>query len=122
MNLAQRIELWLYDRLRPYERNGEHPTMKPVALIERYLLNNTKPSDVVLDLFGGSGSTMIACEKLGRAARLVELDEKFADVIVRRWQDYTGKTATLAGTGQTFGDVVAGRAANDNGSSQAVAA
>ena len=105
------------------KRNGEHPTMKPVALIERYLLNSTKPGDVVLDLFGGSGSsTMIACEKLGRAARLVELDEKFADVIVRRWQDYTGKAATLAGTGQTFDDVVAGRAANDNGSSQAVAA
>ena len=97
------------------KRNAEHPTMKPVALIERYLLNSTKPGDVVLDLFGGSGSTLIACEKLGRAARLVELDEKFVDVIVRRWQDYTGKAAKLESTGQSFSEVSAKRsAANDN--------
>ena len=104
------------------KRNGEHPTMKPVALIERYLLNSTKPGDVVLDLFGGSGSTMIACEKLGRAARLVELDEKFADVIVRRWQDYTGKQATLEADGRTFADVAAHRApASDNAEADAAA-
>jgi DNA modification methylase len=89
--------------------------MKPVALIEYYLLNSTKPGDIVLDLFGGSGSSLIACEKLGRAARLVELDEKFVDVIVRRWQDFTGKQGVLESTGQTFADVAAGRSAdNDN--------
>jgi DNA modification methylase len=75
------------------KRNAEHPTMKPVALVERFLNNSTKKGDIVLDLFGGSGSTLIACEKLGRKARLVELDEKFVDVIINRWQDFTGKKA-----------------------------
>lgn len=98
------------------KRNTEHPTMKPVPLIERLLLNSTKRGDTVLDLFGGSGSTLIACEKLGRLARLCELDEKFVDVIVKRWQDFTGKKATLESTGQTFDDVAAGRTpSNDNG-------
>jgi DNA modification methylase len=87
------------------KRNGEHPTMKPVALIERFLNNSTKKNDVVLDLFGGSGTTMIACEKLGRSARLVELDEKFCDVIVKRWQEYTGKKAIHAETGKTFDEI-----------------
>ena len=97
------------------KRNAEHPTMKPVPLIERFLLNSTKRGDTVMDLFGGSGSTLIACEKLGRIARLCELDEKFVDVIVRRWQDYTGKRATLEATGQSYDDVAAGgAAANDN--------
>lgn len=97
------------------KRNAEHPTMKPVPLIERFLLNSTKRGDTVMDLFGGSGSTLIACEKLGRIARLCELDEKFVDVIVRRWQDFTGKAATLEATGQSFADVAEGRLpANDN--------
>lgn len=105
------------------KRNAEHPTMKPVPLIERFLLNSTKRGDTVMDLFGGSGSTLIACEKLGRLARLCELDEKFVDVIVRRWQDFTGKKATLEATGQTFDDVAAGRlAGNDNGEADADAA
>lgn len=98
------------------KRNAEHPTMKPVPLIERFLLNSTKRGDTVLDLFGGSGSTLIACEKLGRIARLCELDEKFVDVIVRRWQEFTGKAARLEPTGQTFDDVAYGRTADkDNG-------
>lgn len=97
------------------KKNGEHPTMKPVALIERYLLNSTKTGDVVLDLFGGSGSTLIACEKLGRAARLVELDEKFADVIVRRWQEYTGKEAALEDTGETFAQLQEARVGLNGG-------
>jgi DNA modification methylase len=104
------------------KRNAEHPTMKPVALIERFLVNSTKAGDVVLDLFGGSGSTLIACEKTGRAARLVELDERFCDVIVRRWQDYTGKSATLQSSGQSFDEVATGRAANDNAEAAADAA
>lgn len=105
--------LWATDRKqttilefdRP-QRNGEHPTMKPVALFEYQMLNNTKGSDVVLDLFGGSGTTVIAAEKNGRQARLMELDPKYCDVIVNRWQEFTGQTATLESTGQTFSQVV----------------
>lgn len=76
-------------------RNGEHPTMKPVALFEYQLLNNTKGGDIVLDSFGGSGTTMIAAEKNGRVGYLMELDPKYCDVIVKRWEDFTGKKAEL---------------------------
>jgi len=76
-------------------RNGEHPTMKPVALFEYQMLNNTKGGDIVLDSFGGSGTTIIAAEKNGRVARLMELDPKYCDVIVKRWEDFTGKKAVL---------------------------
>ena len=86
-------------------RNGEHPTMKPVALFEYQLLNNTKGGDQVLDSFGGSGTTLIAAEKNGRVARIMELDPKYCDVIVKRWQDFTGKIATHAETGQPFAEV-----------------
>lgn len=92
------------------KRNSEHPTMKPVALIERMLDNSTQPGDVVLDLFGGSGSTLIACEKIKRVARMMELDPRFADVEVRRWQDFTGRVARLDETGETFAEVRARRA------------
>jgi DNA modification methylase len=77
------------------KKNDLHPTMKPVELIEYQMLNNTKGQDLVLDLFGGSGSTMIAAEKHGRCARLMELDPKYCDVIVKRWEDFTGKKAEL---------------------------
>jgi site-specific DNA-methyltransferase (adenine-specific) len=77
-------------------RNGEHPTMKPVALFEYQMLNNTKGGDQVLDSFGGSGTTLIAAEKNGRIARIMELDPKYCDVIVKRWEEFTGKTAELA--------------------------
>lgn len=86
-------------------RNGEHPTMKPVALFEYQLLNNTKGGDQVLDSFGGSGTTLIAAEKNGRVARLMELDPKYCDVIVKRWQDFTGKIAVHAETGKPFAEV-----------------
>ncbi len=86
-------------------RNGEHPTMKPVALFEYQLLNNTKGGDQVLDSFGGSGTTLIAAEKNGRIARLMELDPKYCDVIVKRWQEFTGKIATHAETGEPFAEV-----------------
>ena len=79
-------------------RNGEHPTMKPVELFEYQIKNSSKPNDVVLDLFGGSGTTAIACEKTGRKARLMELDPKYCDVIVKRWEDFTGKKAVLEGS------------------------
>lgn len=79
-----------------------HPTQKPVELIERALINSSKGGDTVLDVFGGSGSTLIACEKTGREARVMELDPKYVDVIVRRWQDWTGKQATRESDGATF--------------------
>lgn len=75
-------------------RNGEHPTMKPVELFQYQLNNSTKQGDIVLDSFGGSGTTMIAAERIQRKARLMELDPAYCDVIVKRWEDFTGKTAT----------------------------
>jgi DNA modification methylase len=79
-----------------------HPTQKPVALAEEAIDKTTRSGAVVLDLFGGSGSTLIACEKTGRYARLMELDPKYVDVIVKRWQEFTGKKATLEATGLEF--------------------
>lgn len=73
-----------------------HPTQKPVALPEEAINNSSKGMDTILDLFGGSGSTLIACEKTGRKARLMELDPKYCDVIVKRWEDFTGKKAVLS--------------------------
>ena len=88
--------------LKKEARNDFHPTQKPVELPERAVTNSSKQGDLVLDLFGGSGSTLIACEKTGRHARLMELDGRYVDVIVRRWQEFTGKQATLESTGETF--------------------
>src|SRR5213079_3408378 len=73
--------------------NRLHPTMKPVELIERALANSTKAGDIVLDCFGGSGSTLIGCERLNRKARLLEIDPRYAEVIIRRWQEFTGREA-----------------------------
>jgi hypothetical protein len=78
-----------------------HPTQKPLQVIE-FSLDYITAGNTVLDLFGGSGSTLIACEKTGRQARLMELDPRYCDVIVKRWQDFTGKTATLEATGEPF--------------------
>ena len=85
--------------------NRIHPTAKPVELVERALLNSSKTGDIVVDLFGGSGSTLIACERRGRKARLMEIDPKYADCIVRRYQEYTGKQAVLDGDGRTFDEI-----------------
>jgi DNA modification methylase len=79
--------------------------MKPVELIERALTNNSKSGDIIADLFGGSGSTLIACERRNRNARLMELDPRYADVICRRYQDYTGKQATLDSDKRSFEEV-----------------
>lgn len=95
------VEDSIFNEMRP-SRNDVHPTMKPVALIERMLKNSAKPGNLILDSFGGSGSTLMACERLGMSARLIELDAKYCDVIVKRWQDYTGKKATLESTGEAF--------------------
>jgi len=89
--------------------NDLHPTMKPVELVERAVRNSSKSRDTVLDPFGGSGTTLIACVRAGRQARLIELEPKYCDVIVRRWQEYAGKTATLEADGRTFADLAAER-------------
>jgi DNA modification methylase len=83
--------------------------MKPVALVERAVRNSSKSQDIVLDPFGGSGSTLIACAKSGRQARLVELDAKYCDVIVLRWQAWTGEVATLEADGHSFDETAAQR-------------
>lgn len=85
-----------------------HPTTKPVALIERMVSNSAPRSGVVLDPFGGSGSTLMACELLGRQCRTMELDPRFAEVIIRRWQDYSGQDAVRETDGRTFGEVCNG--------------
>ena len=89
--------------------NGDHPTMKPIRLIGLHLKNSTRRGDVVIDFCGSSGSTLIACEKLGRKARLCELSPTYAQVIVERWQEFTGKDAILEDTGQTFDQLTRGR-------------
>ena len=94
-------------------RTSRRPTgstrQKPVELIERALVNSSKAGDVVVDLFGGSGSTLIACER-ARKARLMEIDPKYCDATVRRWQEYTGKQAVLDGDGRPFGVIERERA------------
>jgi DNA modification methylase len=92
-----RGDVWQLKR----QRNTLHPTMKPIELIEMALEDHPKRK-LVFDGFGGSGSTLIACEKTGRQARLMELDPRYCDVIVKRWQEFTGKLATLEATGQPF--------------------
>ena len=76
--------------------------MKPVELVERAIRNSSRPGDIVLDPFGGSGTTMIAAEKSDRKARLMELDPKYCDVIVSRWQQFAGAEAIRASDGATF--------------------
>jgi DNA modification methylase len=90
-------DVWFYDKP---ARNDLHPTMKPVALVERAIRNSSKTRDIVLDPFGGSGSTLIACDKTGRHARLIELDPKYVDVICRRFEEFSGTVAVLDGDGR----------------------
>ncbi|MBI2818140.1 MAG: site-specific DNA-methyltransferase [Acidobacteria bacterium] len=89
--------------------NDLHPTMKPVELIERAIRNSSKSRDTVLDPFGGSGSTLIACEKAGRQARLIELEPRYCDVTVVRWQQFTGKQAVLESDGRRFDQIATER-------------
>ena len=74
-------------------KSPEHPTMKPVKLMARQIQNSSKPGEIVLDIFGGSGSTLMACEQLQRSCYTMELDPKYIDVIIKRWEDFTGKKA-----------------------------
>ncbi len=95
-------DVWSIDKPRS---NDLHPTMKPVELIERAINNSSRPGDTVLDVFGGSGSTLIACEKTKRQGRLIELDPLYVDVSIRRWQQYSGGCARRVADGRSFDEV-----------------
>jgi DNA modification methylase len=100
-------DVWFIDKP---AKNDLHPTMKPVELVERAIRNSSKSRDIVLDLFGGSGTTLIAAERLGRNARLIELDPRYVDVTVERWQNQTGKSAMLSPSGPSFTALASERA------------
>jgi DNA modification methylase len=97
-------DIWNYNKPRV---NDLHPTMKPVELVERALKNSSKSRDIVIDLFGGSGTTLIACEKNNRQARLIEMDPKYVDVIIKRWEEYTGKKAIRESDGAQYVESIA---------------
>lgn len=112
-----RSNLWTYAAANGFSRDragdlAMHPTVKPVALVEDAIRDVSRRGQIVLDPFGGSGSTLIAAEKCGRLARLIELDPLYCDVIVRRWQSFTGKKAVLAEGGESFETVAERRAEN----------
>jgi DNA modification methylase len=101
-----RIEGVSYSKVLVHGREtGLHPTMKPVGMLENQIKIVSDQGDILADLFGGSGSTLIACEKTARDCRMMELDPKYCDVIITRWQDFTGLAATLEGSGQTYAEV-----------------
>lgn len=95
-------DVWYYNKPNKSEL---HPTMKPVELCKRAILNSSKTDDIILDCFGGSGSTLIACEQTNRRCRMIELDKKYVDVIIKRWQNFSGKEAILQKTGDNFNDI-----------------
>ena len=99
-------DVWWHTIVSPTgkEKTG-YPTQKPLGVLRRIIQASSRPGDLVIDFFGGSGTTLIAAEKNGRVARLMELDPKYCDVIVKRWQDFTGKIATHAETGEPFAEV-----------------
>ncbi len=99
-------DVWFFDK--PH-KNDLHPTMKPVALVERAIRNSSKSRDIVLDPFGGSGTTMIAAQRTGRRARLIELDPGYVDVVVQRWQSLDAGDPILAETGESWAVVAAQR-------------
>jgi len=105
-----RTNIWEYAGVNTF-RNGRldelamHPTVKPVAMIADAIRDVTRRAEIVMDPFAGSGTTVIAAEKTGRHARVMEYDPGYSDVIARRWQKYTGKTATLDRTDRTFEEI-----------------
>jgi DNA modification methylase len=114
-----RTNVWKYAGLNSFGRGRNetlamHPTVKPVAMVVDALRDCSKRGGIVLDAFGGSGTTMIAAEKTGRHARLIEIDPLYCDVIVKRWQEFAGDTARLAETGETFEEVKVRRGAGQN--------
>lgn len=121
-----RTNVWTYTGVNTFkaeraEERALHPTVKPVALIADAIRDVSHRGEIVLDLFGGSGTTLIAAEKTGRKARLMEIDPAYCDVIVRRWQKLTGKSATHASTGLTFEETGTKRPASVSGWPELVA-
>jgi DNA modification methylase len=115
-----RTNVWTYPGLNTFRagRDDElamHPTVKPVAMVADAIRDVSHRGDIVLDPFGGSGTTLIAAEKTGRKARLLELDPLYADVICRRWAAFSKTPAILASTGQTFDEVADARGARTGG-------
>lgn len=110
-----RSNVWVYPGANAFRKGrleelSLHPTVKPIALIADALKDSSRRGDIVLDPFAGSGSTLMAAERVGRRARILDLDPKFVDVAVRRWQDFTRRDAILRSTGQTFDEVAEERA------------
>lgn len=97
----KQTSVWRFDK----EQVKGHTTPKPVEMVSYAIKNSSKGGDLVIDLFGGSGSTLIACEKINRCAHLMELDEKYVDVIINRWQEFTGKLAVHTATGKTYSEL-----------------
>ncbi len=119
-----RTNVWDYAGISSISANRSdelamHPTVKPVAMIADAIRDCSRRGEIVLDAFGGSGSTLIAAEKTGRAARLIEYDPLYCDTIVRRWEAFTGKRATLAVTGETFETLAEARLGVELGSEAA---
>lgn len=100
------MDIWRIPRT---SKNELHPTMKPVDLCVKAIEDGSQINGIVLDLFGGSGSTLIGCEKTSRHCRMMELDPKYCDVIIQRWQDYTGRQAALESTGQKYDELTLDR-------------
>lgn len=108
-HLQGKVDAWYGDKTQSTlwfqkkpQANLEHPTMKPVELLERALANSTRRGDIVIDFFGGSGSTLIACERMGRKARVIEIEPIYCDVILRRWANHTKRQPILALSGSAF--------------------
>jgi DNA modification methylase len=108
-NGRYRTNVWNYPGANTFRRGRDedlemHPTVKPVALVADAIQDVSNRGEIVLDPFGGSGTTLIAAHKTGRRARLIELDPLYVDVIIKRWERITRGAARLAGTGQTFSE------------------
>ena len=97
------MDVWDIDREKV--NNYQHPTQKPVSIPERAIKNSSKTDDIIADFFMGSGSTLIACEKHGRRARLMELDPVYCDVTIKRWQEYTGQDAIHQASGKSYDEL-----------------
>lgn len=111
-NGRYRTNIWQYPSASKTGENSDlsmHPTVKPVPMIMDAIKDTSKRGDIVLDAFGGSGSTLIAAEKVKRRARLIELEPKYCEVTIRRWQELSGDTAVLSATGETFETVLTRR-------------
>jgi DNA modification methylase len=120
-----RTNVWSYPGVNTFKPNrldelAYHPTVKPVALVADAIRDVSNRGDLVLDSFGGSGTTLVAAEKTGRRARMLEFDPLYCDVIIKRWQTITGKRAVLAGTDQTYESIAVSRLAEPNREAMAV--